>query len=61
MSDPKTFTVYNLVTYVIEVQAEDEDQALDVARFADESDWEFLDEDFDVESEDKEDQFEIPF
>lgn len=62
MSDPKTFTVYNLVTYVMEVEAANEDEALEMARFSDESEWEFVGEDFDVDDNaDNEDEFELPF
>lgn len=62
MSDPKTFTVYNLVTYVAEIEAEDEDQALEIAHFLNEDAWEFVGEDFDVDENDgREDEFELPF
>ena len=62
MSDPKTFTVYNLVTYVAEIEAEDEEQAFEIARFLDEDAWEFVGEDFDVDDNaGNEDEFELPF
>ena len=62
MSDPKTYTVYNLVTYVMEVEAANEDEALEMARFSDESEWEFVVEDFDVDDNaGNEDEFELPF
>lgn len=62
MSDPKTYTVYNLVTYVAEIEAEDEEQAFEIARFLDEDAWEFVSEDFDVdENAGDEEEFELPF
>jgi hypothetical protein len=62
MTDPKIFTVYNLVTYVMEVEAANEDEALEMARFSDESEWEFVGEDFDVDDNaGNEDEFELPF
>ena len=46
----------------MEVEAANEDEALEMARFSDESEWEFVGEDFDVDDNaGNEDEFELPF